>query len=49
MGEKELLEIKNLTDDDLLSIYQMIVDHMNYLNSSIIDTSVDEGGETTDE
>ena len=49
MGDKEILEIQNLSDDDLLAVYQMIVDHIEYLKSNIIDNTVIEGGDATDE
>ena len=49
MEDKEILEIHNLDDDDLLSIYQMLVDHIQYLNSSIVEATVEEEGETTNE
>ena len=40
MGEQEKLEIQNLSDDDLLSVYDMVVEHIQYLQNSIIDTTV---------
>jgi len=50
MDEKDLNEIQNLGDDDLLILYQKVVEHINYLNSSLIDTSADlEGGEIENE
>lgn len=54
MEEKDIQEIQNLNDDDILSVYQMVVDHIQYLNNNIIDTTVEEvtpqeGGESTDE
>ncbi len=43
-------EIHNLSDDDLLVLYQKIKEHLDYLNSCLIDTSVDiEGGEIENE
>ena len=47
--ENEILEIQNLNDDDLLAVYKMIVDHIEYLKSNIIDNTVVEGGDATDE
>jgi len=49
MGDKEVLEIHNLDDDDLLAVYKMVEEHIQYLNQSIIDTTIDEGGEVTNE
>jgi hypothetical protein len=53
MEEKEIQEIQNLGDDELLEVYQLLVDHIQYLNSNIIDTTIDEtpqeGGETANE
>ena len=49
MGDKEILEIQNLNDDDLLAVYQMLLDHIEYLKNSIIDNTVVEGGDATDE
>ncbi len=50
MDENVLNEIKNLSDDDLIALYSNVKEHIGYLQSSLIDTSVDiEGGETEDE
>ncbi len=49
MGEQEKLEIQNLTDDDLLTVYDMVVEHIQYLQGSIIDTTVVEEESETDE
>ena len=49
MGDKEILEIQNLSDDDLLAVYQMILDHIEYLKNNIIDNTIVEGGDATDE
>ena len=51
MGEQELTEIKNLNDDDLLTVYHKISDHIHYLEGSIIDTTAEvvESEETSDE
>ena len=50
MDDKVLNEIQNLGDDDLLVLYHKIMEHLDYLRSCLIDTSVDvEGGEITNE
>lgn len=50
MDDKILNEFQNMSDDDLLVLYQKIGEHLDYLNSSLIDTSVDiEGGEIENE
>ena len=50
MDEKVLNEIQNLGDDDLLALYHKIMEHLDYLRSCLIDTSVDiEGGEIVNE
>lgn len=50
MDEKVLNEIQNLGDDDLLVLYHKIMEHLDYLRSCLIDTSVDiEGGEIVNE
>ena len=50
MDNKILNEFQNMSDDDLLVLYQKIGEHLDYLNSSLIDTSVDiEGGEIENE
>ena len=38
MGDREILEIQNLNDDDLLTVYDKIVEHIQYLQSNIINT-----------
>jgi len=40
MSEEEKQEIRNLSDDDLLTVYDMVVEHIQYLQNSIIDTTV---------
>ncbi len=43
-------EIKNLNDDDLLKLYDMVEEHLNYLRGSIISESENvEEGESQDE
>ena len=46
----DLLEVKALTDDELLSLYDMVQAHLKYLKEKIvvIDDSED-GGEVVDE
>ena len=49
MGDNEVLEIQNLSEDDLLELFQMLNDHIQYLNSNLIDNTVEaEGGEPSD-
>ncbi len=46
MGDKEILEIQNLSEDDLLELYTKIQEHIKYLQDSIIDTSIEEENES---
>ena len=49
MGDKEIFEIQNLNEDDLLSLEKMVEEHIQYLESSIIDnTIVESEGETNE-
>ena len=43
MDGNSIQEISNLTDEELLQLYQMISDHLTYLQDSILDPSI--GGE----
>lgn len=51
MGDNEILEIKNLDDDNLLELYDMVQNHIQYLESAIIseDEDVQESEGTADE
>lgn len=49
MGDKEILEIQNLGEDDLLALEKMVEEHIRYLEGSIIDnTIVESEGETNE-
>lgn len=49
MEEQEILEIQSINDDDLLALYDKLVDHISYLKGSILDTTVPESEESSDE
>ena len=49
MGDQEILEIRNLNDDDLLTVYDKVTEHIQYLQNSIIDTTVEEDVEVVEE
>lgn len=50
MENNDINEIKNLDDDQLLDLYDMVVSHLKYLRDSLIDTeSNDDGGESDEE
>lgn len=40
--KEEILEIQNLNNDDLLSLYDMMDKHIQYLQSSIINIAEEE-------
>ena len=46
-----MIEIQNLDEDDLLELYAKIQEHIQYLQSNIIDTTIEENEseETLDE
>ena len=48
MGERELNEIQNMNDEDLIRLYHSIEEHMNYLDEHIIHVS-EEGGDVSNE
>lgn len=52
MENNDIIEIKNLDDDNLLSLYDMVVSHLQYLRDNLIDTTVndsdDDGGESNE-
>lgn len=43
--KEEILEIQNLNNDDLLSLYDMMDKHIQYLQSSIINIAEEEASE----
>ncbi len=45
----DLEEIKTIDDKTLIELYQLIMNHIHYLESSLIDLSVDEEGGESDE
>lgn len=49
MEEKEILEIQNLSDDDLLLFHDKLVEHIDYLHGSILDANQQESEEISDE
>lgn len=50
MESSDIIEIKNLNDDELLSLYDMVVSHLKYLRDNLINTDVsDDGGEADEE
>lgn len=51
MENNDIIEIKNLDDDNLLSLHDMVVSHLKYLRDNLIDTtaSEDDGGESNEE
>jgi hypothetical protein len=40
MGDKEILEIQNLGEDDLLTLEKMVEEHIKYLEGSILDNTI---------
>ena len=53
MENNDINEIKSLDDDNLLSLYDMVVSHLKYLRDNLIDTSINiddnDGGEANEE
>lgn len=50
MENNDIIEIKNLSDDELLSLYDMVVSHLKYLRDNLISTDVsDDGGDSDEE
>lgn len=49
MEEQEILEIQTISDDDLLTLHDRLVDHISYLKDHILDTTIPESEETSDE
>lgn len=51
MENNDIIEIKNLDDDNLLSLYDMVVSHLKYLRDNLIDINSDsnDGGESNEE
>lgn len=45
----DLEEIKGLDDKTLVELYKRVAEHIQYLNSSIIDLSVEEEEDEEDE
>ena len=48
MVDNEILEIQNLSDEDLLQLFQLVEEHLAYLRSNIIEQT-EEGGEISNE
>lgn len=45
MDGTELNEIKELNDDDLIALYDRVIEHLEYLKQSLI-TYTEDGGES---
>ena len=41
MENKDILEIKDLNDDDLIKLYEIVVKHIDYLNSKKVSLGSD--------
>lgn len=48
MNNEDVLEIKKLDNDDLLSLYDSILNHLKYLEEKKVDVQ-DEGGDEENE
>ena len=48
MGDKEVIEIKNLENESLIDLFHLVEKHLQYLDENIIEIS-EEGGDVSNE